>query len=81
MPGLREQLRDAIRATGESTTAFAKRAGVDQAQVQRFMTGSRDIRLETAEKIVSALGLQLRTPARKRSAAKKKKSARKRKES
>jgi len=66
MPGLKEQIREAILATGESINAFAHRAGVDQAQVQRFMTGERDIRLETAEKIVAALGLELREPRKRK---------------
>jgi len=42
-----------------SAYAAARLAGVDPGVVSRFMTGERDIRLATADRLASALGLRL----------------------
>jgi transcriptional regulator with XRE-family HTH domain len=65
------QLRELIDARGLSAYGVGQLAGVDAGVVQRFLTGKRDIRLETADQIAAALGLRLvevakrgRAPAR-----------------
>lgn len=63
---LPDQLRRSIVASGLSSAELARRSGVDLAQVLRFVSGERDIRLETAGRICEALGLNLATAARAR---------------
>ncbi len=53
------QLREVIEARGLSAYAAGKLAGVDPGVVQRFLTGERDIRLETADRLALALGVRL----------------------
>lgn len=53
------QLREAIQVSGMSVYRIAKRAGVKHAVVARFLSGERDLRLETASKIAAALRLSL----------------------
>jgi len=57
--GLRYQLREIVEARGLTAYALARRAGVDPGVVSRFLTGERDIRLETADRLAAALGLRL----------------------
>ena len=54
-----EQLKAAVRKTGETPYAVAKRAGITPEMLSRFMHGERDIRLATAAKICAALNLEL----------------------
>src|SRR3954453_23925447 len=56
---LSNRLREIIRARGMTAYGLAKDADIDPGVVQRFVTGRRDVRLETADKIASALGLRL----------------------
>jgi transcriptional regulator with XRE-family HTH domain len=37
----------------------AKRAGISQIMISRFVSGERDIRLATADKLAHALGMKL----------------------
>jgi hypothetical protein len=54
-----DQLRKAIKDSGESEYAIAKGSGVSQSVVNRFMSGERGISLITAAALCSYLGLQL----------------------
>jgi hypothetical protein len=56
--GIDATLRDAIRKSGESCYAIAKRAGIAPDVVLRFVAG-RDIRISTTAKIAEALDLEL----------------------
>jgi len=56
---LSEVLREAIRESGMTVYQIAKRAGISQIMVSRFISGERDIRLATADKLAQALGLKL----------------------
>jgi transcriptional regulator with XRE-family HTH domain len=64
MKKVRQPLKDAIKAalqaTGESVNALAKRAGVSQPILQRFLAGKRGLTLETADKLCACLGLELK---------------------
>jgi len=57
--GLVEQLRAAIRDSGESLNGLGARSGVGADRLSRFLRGKRDLTLKAAEKIANALGLQL----------------------
>jgi transcriptional regulator with XRE-family HTH domain len=63
---LADQLRDAIGLSGRSASEVARLAEVDPAQVLRFLSGERDVRLETAGRICRALGWHLAEVARGR---------------
>jgi transcriptional regulator with XRE-family HTH domain len=60
-----EQLREAIRDSGQSLNQLGKAAGVGPNQLSRFMRGERTLTLPVAEKICAALGLGL-APLRSR---------------
>ena len=57
-PGsLSEVLREAIRGSGKSVYQIAKAANVSQIVVSRFLSGERDIRMETADRLAEVLEL------------------------
>jgi DNA-binding phage protein len=56
---LSQALRDALRASDKSMVQIAQDAGVSQIVVSRFLSGERDIRLATADKLAEVLGLKL----------------------
>jgi transcriptional regulator with XRE-family HTH domain len=56
---LPERLRTAIRKSGKTIYRIAVESGVAHPVILRFMSGERDIRLETAEKLAATLGLRL----------------------
>ena len=53
------QLREIVASRGLSAYAVAKAAGIDPGVLSRFLSGTRDIRMETADRIAAALGLRL----------------------
>jgi len=58
------QLRKAIHDSDLSLYAIAKGAGIAYGVLHHFVSGRRDIRLETADKLVRLFGMQLTTPKR-----------------
>jgi ribosome-binding protein aMBF1 (putative translation factor) len=58
---LSENLKQAIRDSGQSEHQLANAAGVSQIVISRFLSGERDIRMATADKLAWALGLKLAT--------------------
>jgi ribosome-binding protein aMBF1 (putative translation factor) len=52
-------IRARIAADGWTSYALAKTSSVDTAVIQRFVSGERDIRLETATRLCRVLGLVL----------------------
>lgn len=53
-------IRDAIKTSGETRYAIAKRAGVSQSQLSRLIHGKRGmLRLDTIERLADALGLRI----------------------
>ena len=59
MSELVDGLRQAITESSLTHYAIGKASGVDTAIIDRFMSGERDIRLETAGKIAESLGYKL----------------------
>ena len=55
--GLSEVLKQAIQSSSKSVYQICKDAGVSQIVVSRFLSGQRDIRLATADRLAKALGL------------------------
>ena len=64
--GLEHQLRQAIIKSGLSQYELGDLSGVNRAQINRFVRGERTLTLESAEKIVDALGLELKPKAHKK---------------
>jgi len=62
-PDLIEQLRQAVAGCGMSMNQLGKAAGVNQAQLSRFLRGERTLTLPTAAKLCAYLGLRLTGPA------------------
>lgn len=56
-----QTLREALRASGRSVEQIASEANVSPILVAQFLSGERDIRLATADKLAEVLGLQLAT--------------------
>src|SRR3954451_14921881 len=56
---LTNRLREIIKGRGLTAYGLARDADLDPGVVQRFVSGRRDIRLETADRLVAALGLKL----------------------
>jgi DNA-binding phage protein len=54
-----DELRDAIRNSGETEYRVAKESGVAQPILNRFLHGERGVSLETAAKVCKYLGLHL----------------------
>ena len=55
----REQLRREIRRSGLSAYAIAKKTGIQQSQLSRFMSGERGLSLEGIDAVCELIGLQL----------------------
>jgi Helix-turn-helix len=54
---LSEILKNAIQSSSKSVYQICKEAEVSQIVVSRFLSGERDIRLATADRLAKALGL------------------------
>lgn len=59
---IHDELQKAIAKSGQTRYAIAKGAGVDYDALADFLDKGRDIRLSTAEKLASYLGMRLMTP-------------------
>ena len=56
---LSKALREALRTSDKTMYQIAQDAGVSQIVISRFLSGERDIRMATADKLADALGLSL----------------------
>ena len=56
---LSEALRSAIRQSALSADEIAEKAKVSPMIIARFMSGERDIHLETADRLADVLGVKL----------------------
>lgn len=56
-----EQLKQAIRESGETMYAVAKNSGIATMQMYRFMDGTRGLTLTTTDRLCAYLGLRLTT--------------------
>jgi transcriptional regulator with XRE-family HTH domain len=53
------QLRNAIKASGESQRAIAEATGIDQGNLNRFVRGERSLSVENFAKLCAHLRLTL----------------------
>ena len=56
---LTERIQEAIRSGGMSRYAISKATGIDQALLCRFLQGKSSMALETVDKVLDALGLEI----------------------
>ena len=56
---LSASLKKAMKLSPKTSYQLAKEAGVSQIMVSRFLSGKRDIRLATADRLAQVLGLKL----------------------
>jgi transcriptional regulator with XRE-family HTH domain len=68
-PGLVDQLRDAIRDSGQSLNQLSHACGVGRDRLSRFLRGERGLTLDAAEKICRTLRLELAPRRQARKAA------------
>jgi len=54
---LSDTLRDKVTASGTSQNQIARESGVNQASLNLFMNGHRDLRLQTATRLADYFGL------------------------
>ncbi len=59
-----EALKRAIQASDLTVYEIAKRAKVSQIIISRFLSGERDIRMATGDKLAQVLGLKLVSASR-----------------
>jgi DNA-binding phage protein len=57
--GISDALRSAIQSSSKSVYQICKDAGISQIVVSRFLSGERDIRLATADRLAKTLGIEL----------------------
>lgn len=55
-----EVVRRAIEESGVSRYELAKRSGVSQSVLSRFVAGDRSINLETLDRLAEVLGIEIR---------------------
>ena len=55
--GISDAIREAIKGNSKSVYQICKDAGISQIVVSRFLSGERDIRLATADRLAKALGI------------------------
>jgi transcriptional regulator with XRE-family HTH domain len=62
VPDIIGQLREAVSGSGLSLSEIARRAGLSEGQLSRFMRSERTLTLPAAAKVCTVLGLQLVKP-------------------
>ena len=60
-PSISDQLRAIIDGCGLTRYQIAKRAGIEQSALSRFMSGERGLSTQTLDALVGVLDLQLIT--------------------
>jgi transcriptional regulator with XRE-family HTH domain len=60
-PQISAVLRKAIQASEMNVHQLAKETGVSHPIILRFLSGERDIRLATADKLAATLGVRVST--------------------
>ena len=59
MTAIYEQLRRAIQASEKTRYKLWMETGIDQGQLARFMAGESGLSVESTEKLIEALGLEV----------------------
>ena len=61
---LGETLRRANRESGMTRYAIAEQSGVDEGTLSKFVRGQKTITIETADKLMRLLGLEIKATKR-----------------
>lgn len=59
MAHLWDQVRAAIRASGQTRYRIAQETGIEQSQLSRLMTGERGLSIDALERLADHLGLEI----------------------
>jgi transcriptional regulator with XRE-family HTH domain len=59
MSRILDEIRKAIKASGKSRYRLSKDTSIPQSQLSRLMTGEKALSIESLEKLVNALGLEI----------------------
>ena len=59
MGEMNEKLIHAMKQSGKTTYEICKATGLDKGAMSRFLAGTTDLRLESANKLADFLGLEL----------------------
>ena len=59
MKNFSDQIRRAIRTSGLTQYAIAKKSGLSRGGISRFMSGDRDMNLRTLDKLAPVLNVQI----------------------
>ncbi|MGE0537939.1 MAG: helix-turn-helix domain-containing protein [Pirellulales bacterium] len=60
-----EELREAVRNASVSRYQISKATGISEANLSRLVHGTGGLRLETLDKLIDYLGMELRPKKRK----------------
>jgi hypothetical protein len=61
-----DQLRQAVRESELTRYAISVRTGIDQGTLSRFIRGERGMSLDSVDRLMDCLGLEIRPRHRKR---------------
>jgi plasmid maintenance system antidote protein VapI len=64
-PTLTDTLRQAILNAGVSRYAIAQQTGVSEAALSRFVSGERGLTLESVDRLLPVLGLEVKATKRR----------------
>ncbi|MGD0596780.1 MAG: helix-turn-helix transcriptional regulator [Sedimentisphaerales bacterium] len=59
MSKILDEIRKAIKASGKSRYRLSKDTSIPQSQLSRLMTGEKALSIESLEKLIKALGLEI----------------------
>jgi transcriptional regulator with XRE-family HTH domain len=59
MSRILDEIRKAIKASGKSRYRLSKDTSIPQSQLSRLMTGEKALSIESLEKLINALGLEI----------------------
>jgi len=59
MSKILDEIRKAIKANGKSRYRLSKDASIPQSQLSRLMTGEKALSVESLERLIDALGLEI----------------------
>jgi len=59
MSKILDEIRKAIKARGKSRYRLSKDTSIPQSQLSRLMTGEKALSIESLEKLIKALGLEI----------------------
>jgi transcriptional regulator with XRE-family HTH domain len=59
MSRILDEIRKAIKASGKSRYRLSKEASIPQSHLSRLMTGEKALSIDSLERLINALGLEI----------------------